>query len=206
MTHKNTQSVRKETETAANFTRIPTFEEVYEMPYVQDSIRAIIDFNAKRFPVLASYKDDIQQEMLLALNDALPKYDGRAGLKTFIRVCLENSLKNIRRKYYREQELALYYASDISDFDDPDANDNDVPPEDVDAFISQCHNTVEDDILLMDIKESAKRLPEQTREILDRLLDGESMNQIEKSMNLSHSAIRRNHMNIIKKEVFDRVF
>lgn len=205
MTHKNIQSVRKETENTANSTHIPTFDEVYAMPYVQDSIRAIIDFNAKRFPVLASYKDDIQQEMLLALNNALPKYDGRAGLKTFIRVCLENSLKNIRRKYYREQELALFYASDISDFDDPDVNDKGVPPEDVRAFISQCHNTVEEDILLMDITESAKRLPKQTREILERLLDGESMTQIEKSMNLSHSTIRRKHMNVIKKKVFDRV-
>ncbi len=80
MTQNNTQSVRNEAESTATTCRIPTFDEVYEMPYVQESIRALIDFNAKRFPVLASYKDDIQQEMLLALNDALPKYHGRAGL------------------------------------------------------------------------------------------------------------------------------
>lgn len=205
MTQKNIQSVRKEAETAANPTRIPTFEEVYAMPYVQESIRAIIDYYTRKFPVLESYKDDVRQELLIGLNDALPKYDGRAGLKTFLRTCLENTMVDVRRKYYRKQNLALYYATDISSFDDTDENSDDIPDEDILAFVSQCRNTVEDDMLMMDIREAAERLPKQTRAIFEQMMDGESMTQIEKRMNLPHSTIRRKHLPIIQKEIADIV-
>lgn len=206
MTKHNKKTVRKEAESAVKSIRIPTFDEVYEMPHVQESIRSLIDLNVHQFPVLAPYADDIRQELLIALNKALPNYDGRAGIKTFCRTCLENSIASIRRRYHRKQDLALSYASDISDFDDDlDENGKGLPPEDIRAFVSQCRNTVEEDMLRMDINDAIQRLPKQTRVILEKLLDGESMTQIENSMKLSHSTIRRKHLDVIKKELFGTI-
>lgn len=205
MTKNHKKTVRKEAESAIKSIRIPTFDEVYTMPHVQESIRSLIDLNIHQFPVLASYADDIRQELLIALNKALPNYDGRAGIKTFCRTCLENSIASIRRRYHRKQDLVLSYATDISDYDD-DLEEKGLPPEDVRAFVSQCRNTVEDDMLRMDINDAIHRLPKQTRVILEKLLDGESMTQIENSMQLSHSTIRRKHLDVIKKELFGTIF
>ena len=78
MTQSNTQSVRNDAETATAETRIPTFEEVYEMPYVQESIRTLIAVTVHKFPILSSYQDDIRQEILLHLYNDLPRYNGRS--------------------------------------------------------------------------------------------------------------------------------
>ena len=72
MTKNHKKTVRKEAESAIKSIRIPTFDEVYTMPHVQESIRSLIDLNIHQFPVLASYADDIRQELLIAVNKALP--------------------------------------------------------------------------------------------------------------------------------------
>ena len=110
MTQSNTQSVRNKAESAVKSPRIPTFEEVYAMPYVQESIDYILNTNLRKYPMLASYADDIRQDILIALNAALPKYDGRAGLNTFCRICIENTSKNIVRNLLCDEYFILINA------------------------------------------------------------------------------------------------
>ena len=201
MTQTNTQSVRNEAESATAVTRIPTFDEVYAMPYVQETIAAIIERDIQKHPLLASYRDDLRQELLIKLHDLLPKYDGRAGIKTFVRSCLENAIINARRQYFREQNLMITRASDISDFDDPDDDSKGLNPEDVRAFVSLCRNNIEDDMCLADLTDAIGTLPEPEKEIALGLLNGESVRSIERRLGLSNSSISRNYVKTIRKAV-----
>ncbi len=208
MTQSTTPSVRIEAETATTTAtcRIPTFEEVYEMPYVQEYISSLIEQEIQKHPLLASYRDDLRQELLIKLNDLLPKYDGRAGIKTFVRSCLENAIINARRQYLREQNLIVTRASDISDFEDPDENSENVNPEDVRSFISQCRNNIEDDMRLSDLTDAIRTLPEPERTIAFGLLNGESVRSIERRLGLSNSSFKRNYAKTIRRAIGRQIF
>lgn len=206
MTQSNTQSVRSKAENAATTCRIPTFEEVYEMPYVQESIRSIIDQNVRQFPLLASYKDDIRQELLIALNEGLPKYDGRAGIKTFCRTCLENAMKTIRRDYFREKNLMLSRAEDVSRFVNLDDDPDGVDPKDARAFISQCRNTVEDDLRRKELEDAIAKLPEPAKIIIDGLLEGKSLRSLERKAGIPHATFLRVYLAPIRKALANLIF
>ena len=208
MTQNNTQSVRIEAETATTATtcRIPTFEEVYEMPYVQESIASIIEQDIQKYPLLAPFKEDIRQELLIQLNNALPKYDGRAGLKTYIRSCLENGIKYAHRQYFRERHLQIALSNDISDFEDPDENTERVKSEDVRAFVSQCRNSIEDDMRDADLMDAINALPEPERTIAFGLLNGESVRKIERRLGLSNSSVARYYAKNIRKAISEQLF
>ena len=200
MTKSNTQSVRIEAETAtATATcRIPTFEEVYEMPYVQESISYILAQTIKKNPRFESSKDDICQEMLLALNNALPKYDGRASLNTFIRTCLENTTKNIIRKMHSDGFVKNVCAEDISVFENPEENIDTIGAGNLRAFVSQCRNNIEEDYLERDLNETVNSLPEPERTIAIELLSGKSVLQIEKKTGIPDSTISRKYIPSIR--------
>ena len=201
MTKSNTQSVRAEAENAATTCRIPTFEEVYEMPYVQESINSIIEQNVRQFPLLASYKDDVRQELLIALNEGLPKYDGRAGIKTFCRTCLENAMKNIGLKYHRAKNLMISRASSIESFESIDDNLEGVRSDDARAFFSQCRNSVEDEIQAKELEEAVSKLPEPTKTIANCLLDGMSLRSIERKTGISHATFLRTYLNPAREAI-----
>ena len=110
MTQKNTMSVRN-TAVAAT---IPTFEEVYAMEYVQESLRALVMANSRKYPMMAPYEDDIKQEMLIFLAQALPKYDPqKSQIKTFCRKMLVCGLSHARRYYFSATQIHLSQAVQI---------------------------------------------------------------------------------------------
>lgn len=64
MTQKQILSVQN-TETAIPIHHIPTFDEVYAMPYVRESLECILDQNIRQYQILYSFKDDLRQEILI---------------------------------------------------------------------------------------------------------------------------------------------
>ena len=68
MTQKQILSVQN-TETAIPIHHIPTFDEVYAMPYVRESLECILDQNIRQYQILYSFKDDLRQEILIHMNN-----------------------------------------------------------------------------------------------------------------------------------------
>jgi len=194
MTQNNNQSVRSEAEAALNTNRIPTFEEVYAMPYVQESIQAILEQNIRQYPLLATYQDDLRQEMLISLNDALSKYDGRSGIETFCRTCLDNAMKMARRQYFQKRNLYLSYAKSVNDFENLDDDKNEENIGDIRAYASLCRNSVEDEIREQDFMAIINALPPQLKSIALRLLNGDSIRHIEREMGVPHTTFRRKYL------------
>ena len=110
MTQNSTISVRN-TAVAAT---IPTFEEVYAMDYVQESIRTLVMENSRKYPMMASYEDDIKQEMLIYLAQSLETFDPtRASIQTYSRMALLIGLRRARRYYFTETQKVLSQAVQI---------------------------------------------------------------------------------------------
>ena len=66
MTQIEKTSVRN-AESVSSINNAPTFEEVIAIPYVRESLRSLVVGNSRLFPFMASYEDDISQEMLMRL-------------------------------------------------------------------------------------------------------------------------------------------
>ena len=54
---------------------LPTFDEVYAMPYVRESLECILDQNIRQYQILYSFKDDLRQEILIHINNELSNFD-----------------------------------------------------------------------------------------------------------------------------------
>ena len=112
MTKNTNLSVRNTAESAT----IPAFEEVYAMEYVQESIHILIKENSCKYPMLASYEDDIKQEMLIHLANSLEKFDqNRASIQTYCRMILLTGLRKARKNYLSKSWNILYNAMQIED-------------------------------------------------------------------------------------------
>ena len=76
MTQIEKLSVRN-AESLSPINNAPTFEEVIAIPYVRESLRSLVVGNSRLFPFMASYEDDISQEMSIFLAQRLETYDPR---------------------------------------------------------------------------------------------------------------------------------
>lgn len=199
MTQSNNQSVRSEAEAALNTNRIPTFEEVYAMPYVQESIRAIIDQNVRQYPILASHEDDLKQELLVAIWKELPKYDsGKATIKTYLRLVMHSAMKTARREYFSETNLSLALADDIADYDFND-EDSTISQEKRQMMLQVTGDPMELEMLRKDVASVLEYLPEELRNIAQRIMDGESLRQIGESLGLDHNVVKYRYIRPLRE-------
>jgi len=194
MTQTNTQSVRNDAEAAVTTNRVPTFEEVYAMPYVQESIRALIDQNVRQYPVLASHEDDLRQEMLISLWKELPHYNPeKASLRTFLRMVLRSSIAVARREYFSETNLSLAYADDISNYEICDEKST-VSSENRQLMMQFASESMDREILRLDIDTFLKTLSPRLRQFAERIMDGESLSEIGRDLGVNHSTVRWNYL------------
>ena len=102
MTQKQILSVQN-TETAIPIHHIPTFDEVYAMPYVRESLECILDQNIRQYQILYSFKDDLRQEILIHMNHELSNFDPeKSAIQTFARLTIVSGMRIARRKYFRK--------------------------------------------------------------------------------------------------------
>lgn len=205
MTQTNTQSVRSDAEAAVNTNRVPTFEEVYAMPYVQESIRALIDQNVRQYPILASHEDDLRQEMLISLWKELPHYNPeKASLQTFLRMVLRSSITVARREYFSETNLSLAYAEDIAKFDFCD-EDSLISKENRQTVVHLAQSPMDLEMLRQDVAAVLKNVPEDQREVAQRIMDGESLREIGRSLGMDHRLVKLRYV-IPLREAFKKYF
>lgn len=205
MTQTNTQSVRSDAEATVNTNRVPTFEEVYAMPYVQESIRALIDQNVRKYPILASHEDDLRQEVLISLWKELPRFDPqRSSLKTFIRVLLKTALRYARRQYFSETNLMLAHADDIANFDF--CNDDSALSKEKRQIMGQLACVSMDrEILRQDIDAVLQTVSPELRKFAELIMAGDSLSEIGRKLGIDHSTVRWRYLRPLR-EAFKKFF
>ena len=132
MKHENATSADN-AQVAATIRHTLTFEEVYAMTYVRESIECLLDQNLRQYPVLNGYKDDLRQEILIRLNDELPVFDPeKSSFNTFFRRVLHAAMYDARKVYFRNQNLTLRFAAELEDFESDDTDS--IPAESLAIF------------------------------------------------------------------------
>lgn len=205
MTQTNTQSVRSDAEAVVNTNRVPTFEEVYAMPYVQESIRALIDQNVRQYPVLASHEDDLRQEVLILLWKGLPRFKAeKASLKTFVRMLLKTSFRIARKKYFSESNLMLANADDIANYEFCD-EDMFVSAEKRQVMVQLASISHDRKILREDVEAVLEYATPEMRLVAQRIMDGESVRKIARSLGVDHKTIAARYLRPLRR-LFETFF
>lgn len=195
MTQSNTQSVRNKAVSAIESPRIPTFEEVYAMPYVQESIDSVITLAIHRYPILKSYRDDIRQVILIHLSDDLAKFNGRSGIKTFARLSINTGLKMAMREIMTEENYALYSAVDIDSVPDGKISEMGYFSPDPRSYLE-----------LKEIEDAIENISDPVfRRVAEMFLDGETGASIMATLGISNSTFYKIYHPRLKK-FFRRFF
>ena len=197
MTQIEKQSVRN-AEAAENTNPIPSFEEVYAMPYVRESLVCMIDNCVRKYPVLSGHEDDIRQEVLVHLWTQIRRYDpNRSSLQTYCRMAIRSGLNKARRDFFSETGLTLAYAAPIHEFGASDET----------ACISQSDETslakhsvddVENAMLAQDINTVIEALPPHIREAALMIKSGDSLRHVAKKLGISYSTFQYAYLRHIR--------
>jgi len=111
MTQHNIQSVHNEEVANKTVNIVPTFDEIYAMDYVQNSIKSILFSNSQNYPMMAPYEDDIRQEMLIYLARSLETFNSeKSNIKTYSRLALLIGLRRARRAYFTDTQKCISMA------------------------------------------------------------------------------------------------
>ena len=199
MTQNNTMPVRN-TAVAAT---IPTFEEVYAMDYVQESIRTLIMENSRKYPMMASYEDDIKQEMLIYLAQSLAKFDPtRASIQTYSRMALLIGLRRARRYYFTETQKVLSQAVQIEKLTECQQEEKDlsVSTEIRNASETYSVNPFADASFREDFYCIYNQLSHTDKIIADAIMDGISFSKIWSSGICTHRYFYNHALPTLKKK------
>jgi DNA-directed RNA polymerase specialized sigma24 family protein len=206
MTQNSNQSVRN-AEAAENSNRIPTFDEVYAMPYVRESIESVLDQNVRQYPILAGYKDDLRQEILIHLNSQLPKFNPeKSAFNTFFRTALHSAICNARKEYFRETHLSLYFAECMDDLENADVENNSLSLESRNAYARFSKNNVILEMRKTDFESVIASCPEPLRSIAKKMLDGDSIRVIERTMGIPHATFARSYLLPLRRILAEKDF
>ena len=207
MTQNSNQSVRN-AEAAKNSNRIPTFDEVYAMPYVRESIESVLDQNVRQYQVLMGYKDDLRQEILIYINNILPSFDpAKSSFNTFFRRILHSAMCNAREPYFRKKHLTLTYAEDVDAYEmtDEDASSS-LSIESRRAYERLAKNNVEQGMFCRDVREMLEACPPEIRKFAQLLAEGYTRREIAARMGMAESTLRCKHLRILRKVFTEKSF
>ena len=200
MTQNNSLSVRNDAEIADNNTRIPTFEEVYAMPYVQESINSIIDENVHKYPILEGHEDDLRQEILISIWKCLPGFaEERSSLKTFLRLIMETSIIKARRYYFTETNLSLTYAADIHDLERDEDEESEISRNTRADFANAALKNTEKAMLEKDVQEILTTLPPKIQKTAELIMAGHSLHEIARMYGIEYSSFQYTYLRPLRE-------
>ncbi len=181
-----------------------TFEKVSAMPYVRESIECLLDQNIRKYPVLNGYKDDLRQEILIRLNNDLPVFDPeKSSFNTFFRRVLKAAIYDARKAYFKQQNLTLYFAADIGDFESDDTDH--IPAESWAAYARHSQNTVEHEMLKQDVREVIQCCSPELQKVANAILAGCSIRFLARQYKMSYPRFWRQYIRPLRK-AFEKNF
>jgi len=205
MTQTENKSVR-DAEAAENANHIPTFDEVYAMPYVRESIESVLDQNVRQYKLLSGYKDDLRQEILIHLNSQLPHFNPeKSSIQTFARVAILTGLRMARRRHYTRDNITLRNSLDVMTFEDHDDDNTYLQEEDCRAYAAHAKNNVDAAMLARDVNTLLSDCPTELRKVAILLKQGYSTWQIADLMEIAQSTLRYKYIHKLRK-VFQKDF
>jgi len=197
MTQIEKQSVRN-AEAAENTNPIPSFEEVYAMPYVRESLVCMIDNCVRKYPVLSGHEDDIRQEVLVHIWTQIRRFDpSRSSLHTYCRMAIRSGLNKARRDFFSETGLTLAYAAPIHEFGTSDETSC-ISRSDEASLAKQSVNDVEHDMLAQDVNTVIESLPPHIREAALMIKSGDSLRHVAKRLGISYSTFQYAYLRHIR--------
>lgn len=152
-----------------------TFEEVYSNEYIRQSIAVIVDQQTRTFPILASYADDIEQELWIHVSRALRRFstNGSASVESFIRAILDRRIHNVIKKYFSVSSINTFNAE---------------PLDSVEALAIREKDEIRQLNLKMDMKTVLGKLTPMQKKICRWIMQGEPFSCIAERLNLSESS------------------
>jgi RNA polymerase sigma factor (sigma-70 family) len=173
-----------------------TFEEVYAIAYVRESIEVIIESTINKYPMLAPHRLDIEQELLIRLSKAVNNYDHntKCSIKTFARRVLEFAIKDVRKTYFSKKTINYRCCLEFNDF----IVDTEM------IFVDSAGKNE----LRMDIKSIISLLTPIQRQVCELIMSGESLTATANHLGIPLHAVRKNHIpeirEIFKKENLEK--
>ncbi len=138
-----------------------SFEEVYASEYIRTSINILVDKTLKNCYNLRLDRNDLHQEVLIAINSATKNYQPeRSSIDTFFRAVIKQRLAEIARTAFRKGANKTESSSDIDMIEEPAVCQS--------AEVNQ---------LSLDIQDALKLLPEDAQAVYRYILNGKSVAQ-----------------------------
>ena len=152
-----------------------TFEEVYSNEYIRQSIAVIVDRQTRAFPILATYADDIEQELWIHVSKALRRFssDGSASLESYVRMVLDRRIHNVVKKYFSVSSINTFNADSIDS---------------AEALAIYGKDEIALRNLRMDLKAVLTRLTPKQRLFCKWIMHGETFADIAERLKLSESS------------------
>ena len=162
------------------------FDDVYANAYVRRSVEVTTDRLIRRIPSLASYRDDISQELWIYIAQAVDQYDPERGgsLATFFRSVMERRIIDVLRHFFA-------------------VNGNEMSHCNLDAenvFPVYAKNDARLTALRIDLAVVFERLTPIQRQICQMLIDGHSLRSVANRLNLPFSTFMYRHIRLIRNE------
>ena len=162
------------------------FNDVYADAYVRESVEITTDRLIRKIPSLASYRDDIRQELWIYIAQSVDQYDLERGGSpaTFFRNVIERRIIDIRRHFFVVNGNEMSHCS-------LDAED------DLPAYAKNDAQMIE---LRMDLAVVMERLTPPQRQICQLLMDGLSLRNIAARLGIPFSSFMHRHIRPIRDE------
>ena len=161
------------------------FDDVYANAYVRESVETLVEMTVRQYPMLASYEDDIRQELWIVIARRLPRFNANmSSIDTFCRRVMNNALKDIRRRYFSGKSISTR---------------NTVELDDVDSCGGEPGNDyVNRAMLIADVRAVIMTLSPSQRSICEMIMDGYSMREIAERRNIPVGRLYRHYLNPLK--------
>ena len=149
------------------------FNDVYADAYVRKSVEVATEQQIRKFPSLASYADDIKQELWIYIAEAVAQFDSsrKCALRTFLWKVISNRIVTIRNSFRPPDANVLSY----------DAGEDE-------EFPMYAKDAVRLAELRMDLAVVMNRLTPTQRQICQWIMDGVSLRAIARQLGVSDSS------------------
>ena len=149
------------------------FNDVYADAYVRKSVEVATEQQIRKFPSLASYADDIKQELWIYIAEAVAQFDSnrKCALRTFLWKVISNRIVTIRNSFLPPDANVLSY----------DAGEDE-------EFPMYAKDAVRLAELRMDLAVVMNRLTPTQRQICQWIMDGVSLRAIARQLGVSDSS------------------
>jgi len=161
------------------------FNDVYADAYVRESVEVVTELQVSKYPVLATFKEDIKQELWIYIANAVEQFDPKRGvaLNTFLRNVIDKRVINICQHFVSANDLFAGINH----------------PVDEDALVFARENVTLTD-LRMDLAVVMERLTPTQRQICQWIMDGVSMKGIARRLKIPYSSLFYFYIDDIRNE------